>query len=346
MVIAVKKVSKQILPILFILFTLLLFVFATTNINAAKTGLSVWISNIVPSLLPFFIATELLAYTPLATSLGKFLEKFMRPIFNVPGIGSYAFIMGIISGYPVGAKIVTNLYSNNLCTKHEAERLLTFTNNSGPLFIIGTVGISMFGNFTIGILLFVCHILACLCVGIIFRFYKYNKREISNIDSMNLTSSLSFNNLGSIIASAIYNSVQSVVLIGGFIVLFSVIISMISRSNIFLFINFIFTPILNIFNITPEIITPIFTGIVELTNGLITLSSIHIKDISILYYCASFLLGFGGISILLQVLSITSKTDISIKPYIFGKILQGIIATIFTFLAINIFPFFNMNLPM
>ena len=63
----------------------------------------------------------------------------MRPLFNVPGEGAFAFLMGLISGYPVGAKIVTDLKDNNLCTTEEAERMLCFTNNSGPLFIIGTV---------------------------------------------------------------------------------------------------------------------------------------------------------------------------------------------------------------
>ena len=69
------------------------------------------------------------------------------------GEGSYAFIMGIISGYPVGAKIVNKFIEDGTCTKQEAERMLAFTNNSGPLFIIGTVGISLFGDTTIGIIL-------------------------------------------------------------------------------------------------------------------------------------------------------------------------------------------------
>ena len=86
----------------------------------------------------------------------------MRPVFRVPGIGAYAFIMGIISGYPVGAKIVTKFRQDGLCTKAEAERLLAFTNNSGPLFIIGTVGITLFGNTQIGILLFLTHIFSSL----------------------------------------------------------------------------------------------------------------------------------------------------------------------------------------
>lgn len=60
----------------------------------------------------------------------------MRPLFNVPGEGSYALLMGIVSGYPIGAKIIVNLKEKGICNKIEAERLLAFTNNSSPLFII------------------------------------------------------------------------------------------------------------------------------------------------------------------------------------------------------------------
>lgn len=135
-------------------------------------GLSLFANSVLPSLLPFFIATELLSYTGIIEVLGKKLNKFMRPIFNVPGEGAFAFIMGIISGYPIGAKIVTNFRQNGICTKEEGERLLAFTNNSGPLFIIGTVGISLFFDTRTGILLFLSHILACISVGIVFRFWK------------------------------------------------------------------------------------------------------------------------------------------------------------------------------
>ena len=92
-------------------------------------------------------------------------------------VGAYAMLMGSISGYPSGAKIVTNFRQNNMCTKEECERLLAFTNNSGPLFIIGTVGISLFYDSLIGVLLFITHLLACLTVGILFRFWKTGKEH-------------------------------------------------------------------------------------------------------------------------------------------------------------------------
>jgi len=139
--------------------------------------LSLWVTSVVPALLPFFIACELLSHTDIIDYLGRKLNKIMRPIFNVPGEGAFPLIMGIISGYPVGAKIVTNFRKTGICTKEEAERLITFTNNSGPLFIIGTVGISLFGNTTIGLVLFFTHLLSCLTVGFLFRFWKFKEKS-------------------------------------------------------------------------------------------------------------------------------------------------------------------------
>lgn len=133
------SIRKNAISIIFVLFTIFLVIFSKSNLTAAKNGLKLWANNVVPSLLPFFIATNLLSHTNVIKYVSKACNKFMRPIFNVPGECAYAFILGLISGYPVGAKIVTDLKDNNLCTTEEAERMLCFTNNSGPLFIIGTV---------------------------------------------------------------------------------------------------------------------------------------------------------------------------------------------------------------
>ena len=166
MKIIVFKIKKLFIPACICLFTMFLLVFSNSNLSSAKTGLSLWANSVVPSLLPFFIATELLGYTNVVSILGKLLNKFMRPVFNVPGEGAFPFIMGIISGYPMGAKIVSDFKNQGICTNEEAERLLAFTNNSGPLFIIGTVGIGLFKDTNTGILLFLTHILACITVGL------------------------------------------------------------------------------------------------------------------------------------------------------------------------------------
>ena len=333
------NIKKNIISITFLLFTICLIVFSKSNIQAVKNSLSIWINNIIPSLFPFFIATELLNHTNIPQVLGNMFNRIMKPIFNVPGIGAYALIMGIISGYPVGAKIVTNFRKQNLCSKEEAERLITFTNNSGPLFILGTVGISLFLDSFIGILLLFTHTLSCITVGFIFRFWKPKTKENRNTDTINHT--VTFTTLGEVLSKSIISSINSIVLIGGFIVLFGIILSILQKTYILNILKNIFIPCFNILNIKTDFIIPILTGILELTNGIVAVSSIPQKNLATNILISSFLLGFGGISIMLQVLSIISTSDISIKPYILGKLLQGVFAAFYTFIIISNFSYFN-----
>ena len=333
------NIKKNIITIMFLLFTICLIIFSKSNIQAVKNSLNIWFNNVIPPLFPFFIATELLNHTNIPKVFGNMFNKIMRPIFNVPGIGAYALIMGIISGYPVGAKIVTNFRNQNLCTKEEAERLITFTNNSGPLFVLGTVGISLFFDYSIGLLLLFTHILACISVGIIFRFWKSKEKEKRNTNIIN--NNITFNSLGEILSKSIISAINSVILIGGFIVLFGIVLSILQKTYILNFLKIPFIQIFNLLNIKTEFITPILTGILELTNGVTTVSSITSQNLATNVIISAFLLGFGGISIMLQVLSIISKSDISIKPYILGKLLQGVFSAFYTFIIINNFTYFN-----
>lgn len=344
----VIKVKRNFLPLLFLAFTFCLLIFSKTNLSAVKYGLSLWANSVIPSLFPFFVATELLMHTNIVYQLGNILNRYMKPIFNIRGEGAFAFIMGIISGYPIGAKIASNFRQNNICTKEECERLLSFTNNSGPLFIIGTVGVLMFKSTSIGILLFMTHLLSCITVGIIFRFWKRKKTSDNCITHTNsnkqTTKTASFSNLGGILAESITSATSTILLIGGFVVIFSSIISISKAIGILNICASCISPIFHILNIDPSFVTPFISGFLEITNGINAISTISCKKLSINIIFTAFLLGFGGISVLLQVLSITSKTDLSIKPYILGKLLHGILAAIYTYIFINIFPFFNFDL--
>lgn len=344
----VVKIKKNIIPLFFLLFIFLLLIFSKFNLPAVKSGLSLWANSVVPSLFPFFVATECLMNTNIVYFFGKFLSPIMRPVFNVSGEGGFAFIMGIISGYPVGAKIACNFRKNNICSKEECERLLSFTNNSGPLFIIGTVGIIMFGNTTIGIMLFITHILASISVGFIFRFWKKNKSSTpvysKNYFNDNKKNSVRISDIGEILSKSITSSISTILMIGGFVVIFSSIISIFNASGIFNLLKLIFLPIFKFLNLDTALITPIITGFLEITNGINLVANIHLKKISINIIIVAFLLGFGGISVMLQVWSIISKSDLSIRPYIYGKLLHGILASFYTYLFFNLFPFFSLDL--
>ena len=346
---------RNILPFTLVLFTICLVVFSSSNLTATKNGLTLWATCVVPSLFPFFVITNLLSHAKVVSVIGKLLDKFMRPLFNVPGIGGFAFVMGLISGYPVGAKIVADFREKGLVTQDEGERLLAFTNNSGPLFILSSVGIALFGDTKTGLLLLGTHILACITVGIIFaRFSKKNKFENSydtiknkferKNDSQSCNSeNITFKNLGEVLTSNINSSISAILMIGGFVVIFSVIISILNQTNILDNLSTLLYPILNFLNIDLEFAKPLLSGILELTNGVNLVANIPTKLISQNIILSAFLLGFGGFSVLLQVYSIVSKTDLSMKKYLVGKFLQGIIAGIYTFLALKFLPFLNLD---
>ena len=104
------------------------------------------------------------------------------------------------------------------------------------------------------------------------------------------------------------------------------------------------SPLLGFFNINLSFAVPILSGIIELTNGINLVSLVHVKDISTNIAICAFLLGFGGISVCLQVYSIISKSDLSIKKYIIGKFFQGVFASIYTLLALKYIPILNLDI--
>ena len=160
-----------------LLATLALMFWPKDSMAAARDGLTLCYNVIIPSLFPFFVLSALVVDLGLAGHLGRALEGIMRPLFNVPGACAPALALGFVGGYPVGARTALQLYQKGMCTKTEAERLLSFCNNSGPAFILGVVGAGVFASSRVGVLLYLAHAAASVCVGLLFRFYKRDRRS-------------------------------------------------------------------------------------------------------------------------------------------------------------------------
>jgi len=113
--------------------TMGLIVFSEHGYHATVAGLRLFFEVVFPSLLPFFILSDVLLATGMVHFLGVFFEPLMRPLFDVPGVGSFVFSMGLAAGYPMDAVLTTKFRRQGLCTKVEAERLLAFTNSAEPV---------------------------------------------------------------------------------------------------------------------------------------------------------------------------------------------------------------------
>ena len=181
----------------------------------------------------------------------------------------------------------------------------------------------------------------CLDFGNVPVNGKWHNKSSSSISSKY---KLTFSSLGEALSDSITSAISTILMIGGFVVIFSVIISIFKVSHIISIFDNILSPTFSFFNIPNQYISPLLVGILEITNGISLISCIKIREISLSIIITAFLLGIGALSIFLQVFSITSKTDLSIKPYIVGKLIQGTLAAFYTFLFIQFFPIFNLNL--
>ncbi|WFA09797.1 sporulation integral membrane protein YlbJ [Tissierella sp. Yu-01] len=308
------------------------------SIKSAREGLNLWFNLLLPSLFPFIFITDLLVSFGFVDFISRYLESFMRPIFNVPGIGIFPFSMSIMSGYPVGARLTAKLRELNLISKTVGNRLISFSSTSGPLFILGTVLIGMVGAPKLSGLMIIPHYMGALSLGLIFRFYKRkNSTENEAVKETKVRSDLFIveiknKSIGSLIAKSVKDSMESIIIVGGFVIIYSVIIDILLLSPIF--ISFI-DVIAHVTSINSEIIMGTIAGIIEITKGCEIISKLDIEIISKVILL-NFIIGWGGFSIHSQALSFISSTDISSKIYLLSKASHGLLSAIYTYIIYKI----------
>lgn len=323
-----------------------LIVYPDQAFEASIRGLNMWSEIVFPSLLPFFITAELLIAFGVVKFIGVLFEPIMRPLFNVPGAGSFGWIMGMASGYPTGAKIAVRLRQENQISRIEAERLVSFTNASSPLFIFGAVSVGFFHDAKLGILLAASHYIGNAFVGICMRFYgrkeaKQEKRKLPEakpslpsfteaFKAMHAARLTQKRPLGEIAGTAVINSIKTLIMVGGFIILFSVLTKLLFLVGVSPLIASFFEVILKICGMPADLALPLFSGMFEITLGAQMISQFHGDGILTKALVISFILGFNGFSIQSQVASILADTDIRFKPYFFARFLHGIFASLLT----------------
>lgn len=360
-----KNVSTVVTAAAFCILVLYIVIYPNESFKAAYDGLLLWLNVVLPALLPFFICVEILIGLGIVSFIGGCFKSIMKPIFNVPGEASFAFFMSIASGYPIGAKITASLLRNKVCSKDDAQRMLSLCSTSGPLFIIGAVATGILGNPKLGLLLASAHYLSAISAGLLMRFYGgfkkskaiiYNKisstgRNISPLADMLNYRRKDGRSFGILIGDAVRNSMNLIFLIGGFIILFSVITTILKISGILLFVSKLICLALYFLNLNTDTVSSIIVGMLEMTNGINQCAAI---DMPIVYklMTISFMIGFGGLSINAQVLSVIGDCGLRFGLYSIVKLFQGAAAAVFTYIlygivgtrqVFNVYDSWNVN---
>lgn len=308
-------------------------------ISAAKDGLLLWFNKVLPSLLPFIILINILSGLNVMGVISSIASPLTRKLWKLPGSSLLIFIMGFVAGYPMGAKMVKELLDNGTLSPCEAQKTLCFSNNCGPLFIIGTIGALMLSSTSKGYFLLLIHVSSALLVSLIFSFYDNSvPTRGRGHSSLPNTSTLKFSVLFN---ESIKNAMDTIVYIGGYIIFFCVLAKIITASSIIHYI--LHSPFIS--STYETAFLSLVTGLLELSNGA---SLTSMSNLSTVYSLAliAFMIGFGGLCVHFQASYILGNCGFSLAPYIISKFMQGILSFILVYLFYPIFSGFVLKTPL
>ncbi len=316
--------SPTILGILVALFVVGMIAFPATAFAAARDGLTLWWQTVLPALLPFFVASELLIGTNTIARVGRAMQPLMWPLFRLPGTSALAVAMGFCSGFPTGAAVTAGLVNNRLITRKQAGRLIAFTNNASPMYIMVTVATGILQTPAAAAILLAVHYLGNLLIGILLRF-EAEPSELRTVDTPPTMPTI-IAPLGQLMKSAATKAIANVCLVGCYIVLFAVLAALINETGL----NHIMAKILAACGIE-QAANALARGFWEMTIGIESLGSVSLP----LYYklpLAAAILAWGGISVQAQVAAMVADCNVSCRTYLLARLIHTVISYIAVYL--------------
>lgn len=291
--------------------------------DSARRGLRICGELLIPSLLPFFVVSALLRAWGLPGVLGRLFGSFTAKIWGMSGAGVSAFLLGITGGYPLGAAAIGQLRKDGALSKADAQRALCFCNNTGPAFLVGAAGAGVFHSSGIGLLLYMTHVLAAVMLGMVTAPGKRmpTPTERTYISAAGLSEALT---------EAVKTSVETLLTVCGFVVLFSVMTGLL-KDEIFKMAGWISAHI----GMELHAASALLTGVLELGGGLGAMEGLSPTAGNLAL--AAFLIGFGGLCVQAQTAAVLRGTDLRLTFPFFCKLSHGVLAGLLTVLFFEIF---------
>lgn len=285
------KFKKIVIPAFAACSLFVLIMDTKTAIAGAQEGIGLCIRSLIPSLFPLMVISAYFCnvYARIKLPILKPIMKFCR----IPEGAEALFVIGLLGGYPVGAKAVADAHKQGTLAHDTAKRLLCFCNNAGPAFIFGIVS-SQFGNPLVPWLILLVQVLSVIVTGCLIP------GETGEFTAVSPSSATNFVHI-------FQDSLKAICSVCGWVILFRTLLAILYR---WLFCFF------------PSTLQIVLTGVLEIANGCLALD--QIKNSGLRFILSSGFLSFGGICVYLQTISVsgTLNTD----HYFPGKILQCLIS--------------------
>lgn len=288
--------------------------------DACRQALEMCARLLIPSLFPFFVLAGFLNRVGLSGLLGRLLAPLAARLFGVSGAGASAFVMGLLGGYPAGAAYIADMERSGSITVREAERLLAFCNNSGPAFIVGAVGLGVFGSVRYGLILYGVHVFAAFAAGLFFRG-KQPCREFQDVRLDTTDPSLA-------LTASVRQAVTSILSVCGFAVCFSVLLRVLDAGG---GLSLLCGAAAARFSFEVRFVRAMLTGLLELGSGAAAMQGLRPCPES--FALAAFLLGWGGLSVQFQTLAVLAESNVKGTLHLAGRLLSASIAALAAYIA-------------
>lgn len=288
-------------------FFVIMLIFPHKSFEGASNGLLLWFQIVLPTLLPFIILSNLLIHTNAITYISTIVKPFVQRLFRVSDYGCYAVFVGFLCGYPMGAKVVSDLIKTERISQEEGQYLLSFCNNTSPMFIISFIVMQQLQNESLLFsTLVILYLAPVLCSFVFRRFYRYQTRKIF-VSASDNAFHFNFN----IIDTCIMNGFETITKVGGYIILFSIL-----------------------FTLSKQLPLMWFLPTLEIACGISYITSVGVPLYKLFPYVLA-LTTFGGMCAVAQTNSMIQDTKLSIFPYIIQKLITALVTSLLAIIYIQ-----------
>ena len=333
--------------LLLVTFACLMIAKPSFYLDATRRGLSLYATTVLPSLFPFYFVALMLTKVGAAKTLSTLFEKPMRKLYLSPKESAYVMVLSMLSGYPVGASCLAELYKMGAVSQADAMRVSAFTSTSGPIFMLGTVGSAIFGNVKVGIIILISHYLGALLNGLLYRRrralerikandnanndksnakkrpdleYENNSKNTKNENNAVISNDNpreTYEDIDVALSESVAKSTMSMLTLGGYIVLAGLIIDTLELIGARQVMQ-------RIFGDGGQIAVSLLFGLVEMTRGSIECAKCASLPLAVAMCCG--IVSFGGLSVIMQTYSFLSTTNMKFANVLARKTTQAIIS--------------------
>lgn len=297
------KLNRLLFTMLSLYLTVLLLMYPPLSLEYASAGLRLWLTKMVPVLLPFMILSGIMIRMDLTENFVRLVHPLLHLLYGTSKNGSYTIVMGFLCGFPMGARIIGELYGSGRLSREESARLLCFCNNIGPIYFLSYVVPTL--DIRHPLIPFLIMYGIPLLYGIaLMRIVPIKRRTASALSDLKEDVRPDRMTLPAAIDASVVSGLIGIARLGGYMIFFNLL-------------NIAFVP----FRHTDAALLKIYRCVLEITSGI---------DYSgqSLFYPILILLPFGGLSCIAQTYSMICHTDLPLKPYVLHKVIQTLLTAL------------------